>query len=93
MHIVAMCEAEAAALLAATQETADDIKAALAAIQPQSQDCEEGESEGSAGASRIDAVRAYFEAHHRKKAIAGDDDAAVGDTAFDAGKHSACRSA
>ncbi|KAL3144083.1 hypothetical protein ABBQ32_003877 [Trebouxia sp. C0010 RCD-2024] len=85
MHIVAMCEAEAAALLAATQETADDIKAALAAIQPQSQDCEEGESEGSAGASRIDAVRAYFEAHHRKKAIAGDDDAAVGDTAFDAG--------
>ena len=91
MHIVAICEAEAAAMLGATQETADHIKAALAATQPQGEDCEEEDSESSAGASRIDAVRAFFEEHHRRKATADADDAAVGDTAFDPGKRKDCR--
>lgn len=92
MHIVAICEAEAAALLAATRDIADHIKAALAATQPQSEDSQEEESESSAGTSRIDAVRAFFEEHHRRKAnaAAAANDAAVDDRSFDPGKLAAC---
>ena len=67
MHIVMICKAEAAVLLTVTQDHADQIKAAVAAAQPQLPDDEPEDSDGS---SRIDAVRAYFEEHHRKKSVA-----------------------
>lgn len=67
MHIVMICKAEAAVLLTVTQDHADQIKAAVAAAQPQLPDDELEEPDGS---SRIDAVRAYFEEHHRKKSAA-----------------------
>lgn len=87
MHIVTICEAEAAALLAATQEAADQIKEALAATQPQAEDSQdEEELKGFAQASRIDAVRAFFEEHHRRKAHAANDDPTAAKVAFDQGK-------
>lgn len=71
MSIVTICKAEAAALLSATQQTADQIKQALEATQPPSEDTEE-EKEAPDGSSRIDAVRAYFEKHHKQKGDAAD---------------------
>ena len=94
MHIVTICEAEAAALLATTQTAADQIKEALAATQPQAGDSEEEDLESSALPSRIDAVRAFFEEHHRRRAhaAAANDDAPAAKHAFDPGKRnpSAC---
>ena len=88
MHIATICEAEAAALLATTQAAADQIKEALAATHPQAGDSEEEELEGSARPSRIDAVRAFFEEHHRRMAHAApaNDDATAAKHAFDPGK-------
>lgn len=87
IHIVTICEAEAAALLAATQAAADQIKEALAATQPQAEDSkEEDELESFAQASRIEAVRAFFEEHHRRKAHAGNDDPTAANIAFGQGK-------
>ena len=82
MHIVTICEAEAADLLVATQQTAHHIKEALAATQPPSNSNEDEEFVASPrGSSRIDAVRAYFEEHHQRKADdaeqSGDADRAV----------------
>ena len=87
MHIVIICEAEAAALLAATQKVADQIKAALAATQPQAEDSEEEELDSSARPSRIDAVRAFFEEHHRKRtdAATANDNSSAADNAFEPG--------
>ena len=66
MHIAAICEREAAALLAATNEAADIIKAGVEASKPhQQEDFSEDMPERTA---RIDAVKAYFEEHHRRKA-------------------------
>lgn len=87
MHIVTICEAEAAALLAATQAAVNQIKEALAATQPQADDSqEEEELESLAQASRIDAVRAFFEEHHRRKAHAANDEPTAAKVAFDQGK-------
>ena len=88
MHIVTICEAEAAALLAATQEAADQIKEALASTQPQAEDSEEEELESSTWPSKIDAVRAFFEQHHRRRAnaAAANDDAIAAKHTLDPGK-------
>lgn len=87
MHIVTICEAEAATLLAATQDAADQIKEALAATQPQAEDSKEDEEfESFAQASSIDAVRAFFEEHHRRKAHVANDDHTAAKIAFDQGK-------
>lgn len=91
MHIVIICEAEATALLVATQKVADQIKAALASTQPQAEDSEEEELESCARPARIDAVRAFFEEHHRRSAhaAAANDDATAAKHAFDPGKRKA----
>lgn len=87
MHIVTICKAEAAALLAATQAAADQIKEALAVTQPSAEDSqEEEELESLAQASRIDAVRAFFEEHHRRKTHAANDDPTAAKVSFDQGK-------
>ena len=87
MHIVTICEAEAAALLGATQDAANQIREALVATQPQAEDSqEEEELESLAQASRIDAVRAFFEEHHRRKARAANDDPTAAKVSFDQGK-------
>ena len=96
MHIVRICKAEAAALLAATQQTADQIKEALAATQPQSEDSDEEEEAVSSpnGFSRIDAVRDYFEEHHRRKADDADGTSGAEEHAFISGRAgTACSSA
>ena len=62
-----ICKAEAAVLLTVTQDHADQIKAAVKAAQPPPP---EDEPEDPDGSSQIDAVRAYFEEHHRKKSDA-----------------------
>ncbi|DBA77508.1 hypothetical protein WJX77_009976 [Trebouxia sp. C0004] len=65
MHIVTICQAEAAVLLAATQAAADQIKDAVKAAQPQFPENDQDEMPGPSG---IDAVRTYFEEHHNAKA-------------------------
>ncbi len=65
MHIVTICQAEAAVLLAATQAAADQIKDAVKAAQPQTPEDDPDETSGPSG---IDAVKAYFEEHNKTKA-------------------------
>jgi len=79
MHIVTICQAEAAVLLAATQAAADQIKDAVKAAQPH---CSEDDQDEMSGSSRIDAVRAYFEEHNKAKA----DAAAEADVNYTAGE-------
>ena len=92
MHIVRICEAEAAALLAATEQTGNQIKEAISATQPQSEDSgEEEEGVSSPGGSpRIDAVRAYFEEHHKRKADDADNANRAEGHAFIPGRLLAC---
>ena len=68
MHIVTICEVEAAALHIATQAAADEVKQALAAVHSDPDQDRGEEPEEEEGGSRIDAVRAYFAQHHRQKA-------------------------
>ncbi|DBA68248.1 TPA: hypothetical protein ACH3X2_013864 [Trebouxia sp. C0005] len=70
MHIVTICQAEAAVLLAATQAAADQIKDAVKAAQPHSA---EDDPDEVSGPSDIDAIRAYFEQHNKAKAGAAAD--------------------
>lgn len=79
MHIVTICQAEAAVLLAATQAAADQIKDAVKAAQPHSA---EDDPDEVSGPSDIDAIRAYFEQHNKAKAGA----AADADVNYTAGK-------
>lgn len=79
MHIVTICEAEAAVLLAATQAAADQIKDAVKAARPQFPEDDPDETLGPSG---IDAVRAYFEEHNKAKAGA----AAEADAHYTAGE-------
>ncbi len=65
MHIVTICQAEAAVLLAATQAAADQIKDAVKAAGPQFPEDDPDEMSGLSG---VDAVRAYFEEHNKAKA-------------------------
>ncbi|KAL0049229.1 hypothetical protein WJX82_009193 [Trebouxia sp. C0006] len=78
MHIVTICQAEAAVLLAATQAAADQIKDAVKAAQRQFPEDDPDETSGPSG---IDAVRAYFEEHNKAKA----DAAAEADVNYTAG--------
>ncbi len=79
MHIVTICQAEAAVLLAATQAAADQIKDAVKAAQRQFPEDDPDETSGPSG---IDAVRAYFEEHNKAKA----DAAAEADVNYTAGE-------
>ena len=85
MHIVTICEAEAAALYTATQAAAEEVKQALAAVRF-NPDADHGEEpNGEEGPSRIDAVRAYFAQHHRQKAQSAAAEAETS-TEFDPGE-------
>ena len=79
MHIVTICQAEAAVLLAATQAAADQIKDAIKAAQRQFPEDDPDETSGPSG---IDAVRAHFEEHNKAKA----DAAAEADLNYTAGE-------
>ena len=83
MSIVSICEAEAAVLLTATQAAADQIKAAIEAAQPRRPQDEADETDRGDRSSRIDAVRAYFEEHHKRRAEIA---AATEEHDFDPGK-------